>query len=213
MTPESITIEELVVGDDPAAWAGAGFTVDEGVTVLGSVRIRLAGTERRGLRSWSLRSFLGDAGHAIDGLETRSGSGPVPEPAVHENGTLLIDHVVVATPDSARTTTAFERAGLACRRTRDTEMGGAAMRQTFFRAGEVIIEVVGPPEATDTGPARFFGLALTVADLDETATALGERLGRAKAAVQPGRRIATLRHRDLDLSVPIAFMSAPPASP
>ena len=34
----------------------------------------------------------------------------------------------------------------------------------------------------------------------------GEHLGRIKDAVQPGRRIATLRHRDLGLSVAIAFM-------
>jgi hypothetical protein len=28
-----------------------------------------------------------------------------------------------------------------------------------------------------------------------------------KSAVQPGRRIATLRHKQLGLSVPLAFMS------
>jgi hypothetical protein len=45
-----------------------------------------------------------------------------------------------------------------------------------------------------------------VPDLDATAAALGERLGAVKDAVQPGRRIATLR-RQAGAGVPLAFMS------
>jgi hypothetical protein len=71
----------------------------------------------------------------------------------------------------------------------------------------VIIELVGPAEATDDGPARFFGIACTVRDLDACAALLGDALGQIKDAVQPGRRIATLRHKDLGLRVAIAFMS------
>jgi hypothetical protein len=85
------------------------------------------------------------------------------------------------------------------------------MRQAFIRSGEVILEVVGPVEASDDdGPAGFFGLAHTVADLDRTSQLLGAALGRVKDAVQPGRRIATLRHRDVGMSVATAFMSAEP---
>ena len=42
-----------------------------------------------------------------------------------------------------------------------------------------------------------------------TAAALGDRLGEAKDAVQPGRRIATLR-RSAGCTTAIAFMSPPP---
>ena len=79
--------------------------------------------------------------------------------------------------------------------------------QTFFRAGEVIVELIGPAEASGTDPATFFGLAYTVDDLDGTARLLGEHLGRVKDAVQPGRQIATLRHKEVGMSVATAFMS------
>jgi hypothetical protein len=73
--------------------------------------------------------------------------------------------------------------------------------------GETIAEVVGPPSGSSPGPARFYGLAFTVADLDATALFLGERLRPAKDAVQPGRRIATL-DRAVGSTVPLAFMSS-----
>lgn len=44
-------------------------------------------------------------------------------------------------------------------------------------------------------------------DIDALAQALGTKVGRVKDAVQPGRRIVTLRHQELGISVPIAFMS------
>jgi hypothetical protein len=87
---------------------------------------------------------------------------------------------------------------------------GAPMRQVFFRLGEVILELIGPDEVDDVHrgrPARFFGLAFTVTDLDATKALLGDALGEPKDAVQPGRRIATLRHQDLGLSTAVAFMS------
>ena len=84
------------------------------------------------------------------------------------------------------------------------------MRQLFFRLGEVILEVVGQPDVAGAGDPGFFGLAITVTDLDATARLLGEHLGAAKDAVQEGRRIATLRHRDLGMSVATAFMSPEP---
>ena len=85
------------------------------------------------------------------------------------------------------------------------------MQQAFFKLGEVILELVGPAEPqADAGPPRFFGLAFTVRDLDETAAFLGDRLHAAKDAVQPGRRIATLDKALGGSSVPIAFMTPEP---
>ena len=50
-------------------------------------------------------------------------------------------------------------------------------------------------------------IALDVTDLDRTREILGEEAcSEARTAVQPGRRIATLRHGVLDLSVRLAAM-------
>jgi hypothetical protein len=84
------------------------------------------------------------------------------------------------------------------------------MVQTFFRSDRVIIELIAPLEGTGDDPASFFGLAHTVDDLDHAAELLGPSLGSAKDAVQEGRRIATLRHKQLGLSVATAFMSPAP---
>ena len=109
--------------------------------------------------------------------------------------------------DGQRTAAALTAAtGLEVKRIRETTSYGAPMRQWFFRLGEVVLELVAPDEPDGT-VTRFFGLAF-VADLDVAAAHLGERMGQAKDAVQPGRRIASLRHKDLGISVPIAFMSA-----
>ena len=207
------TIDEIVVGDDPASWRDAGFTVDpDGTCRIGTVRVRLVGRDDgKRIRDWSLRDLRGAvASRDLDGLPTRASSAPSSEPAVHANGVELIDHIVLASPDPARTTAAFENVGLAALRTRPTDTYGAPMVQTFFRTGEVIVELIGPQEPSGDGPTGFFGLAHTVADIDATAALLGEHVGAVKDAVQPGRRIVTLRHRDLDVSVPTAFLSREP---
>jgi hypothetical protein len=209
------TIEEIRVGDEPDAWRAAGFAVDDdGVCRAGTVRIRLVGRDGgKYVRSWSLRGVEGgvDGNGDIDGLPTEPPAGVEPaDPAVHPNGTLLIDHLVVATPDLDRTIGVLERRGLTLRRTRETATYGAPMRQAFFRLGEVILEVIGPGEPAGDGPARFFGFAFTVDDLDATHAGLGDHVGRIKDAVQEGRRITTLRHKELDISTAIAFMSPEP---
>jgi hypothetical protein len=179
-------------------WEAAGFTVEDGGVRIGGVHLAIGGSP-----AWSLT----DVGEGVvDGLATFEGRPPAGQPPDHPNGSVLIDHLVVTTPDLGRTVAALSQFGLAPRRTRDA----GAMHQTFFRTGEVILEVVGPPEPAGHDPARFWGLAVTVDDLDATAVLLGEALGPVKDAVQPGRRIATVRHRDLGLPLSLAFMSGPP---
>ena len=82
------------------------------------------------------------------------------------------------------------------------------MRQIFFRAGEVIIEVVGSPETASEGPSTLWGITYVVADIDATTAYFGDRTAPVKDAVQPGRRITTLRHHELGISVPSAMISA-----
>jgi catechol 2,3-dioxygenase-like lactoylglutathione lyase family enzyme len=206
---------ELQVADEPGAWVDAGFAVEDDVVTLGSVRLRLLGADPdvHGIVGWSLAGVEVTDGD-LDGLPTTvaaSGSdGGAPGGEPHPNGTIGLDHVVVATPDLERTLDALAGAGLDLRRIRETTSHGSPMRQAFYRLGPTVLEVV----SGDTGsglpaadaPARWFGLAIDVDDLDQTAALLDDGLGPIKAAVQPGRRIATLRHRTFGVSVAVAAM-------
>lgn len=207
-----MTLDEIVVGDPPEAWAAAGFAVDaDGVCRIGEVRVRLVGRDGgKRIRSWSLRDAGPIGADGLDGIPTTISTTPPCEPASHPNGVLAIDHVVLLTPDVDRTVAAFDGIGLEPRRTRATDQYGMPAVQTFFRAGAVILELIGPESPAGDGPTGFFGLALTVEDLDALADRLGPALGNPKDAVQPGRRIATLRHKDLGLSVALAFMTPEP---
>jgi hypothetical protein len=208
-----VTIDELRVGDAAESWAALGFAVDGDVCVVGDVRIRLAGADSgKGLTGWSLRDF-GDA--ELDGLPTaRSDRPPPAEQPEHVNGIAAIDHVVAISSDLDRTAEALQVAGLDLRRIREEPTPAGAPRQAFFRLGAVILEVVQAPEEAieRTGgdrPAFFWGLAFVAPDLDATVAGLGDRVGEIRPAVQPGRRIATLR-RAAGLTVPVALITPPP---
>ena len=209
----AVSIDEILVGDPPEAWRAAGFTVDDdGTCRLGTVRVRLVGRDGgKRILGWSLRGAPGArlADGRLDGLPTTPSTSDPADPADHANGARFIDHVVLLSPNLPRTTAALAAVGLEPRGERETDTYGAPMRQVFFRLGEVILELVGGTEPGEGDPG-FFGLAITVADLDATGRLLGPALGQPKDAVQDGRRIATLRHRDLGMSVATAFMSPEP---
>jgi len=228
-----VSIEELVLADEPERWAALGFAVERDAVQLGAVRLRLAGEKAgRGIVGWSLR---GIASTELDGLPTeRTGAAPEGEcgpgeggpgegrasadasrPSVeHTNGVVAIDHVVAMTPALERTVQALRCAHLDLRRIREQPTPAGAPRQAFFRLAEVILEVVQEPAHViaargDGGadrPARLWGLAFLAPDLDRTVAALGEHVSEARDAVQPGRRIATVR-RSAGLAVPVALMS------
>jgi hypothetical protein len=176
-------LDELLVADPPERWEALGFTVRDGVVVLGGVRIRL-GEEGQGIVGWSLRTHAADA---------------PPDPVDHPLGATGIDHVVMLTPDFDGTLAELREAGLDYRSTREA---GNGFRQAFFVLGPCLLELGGPAE----GEARLWGLTLVVNDIDAAAERLGDRLGQVKDAVQPGRRIATVR-REAGLSVPLALMT------
>ncbi len=211
---------EIQVADDPAAWAAAGFSVDDDRVGIGPVAIHLTGKttdgHRRGITGWTVAGMTIQDG-SLDGLptsrsdvSTSSASPAAIATAHHPNGVTGLDHVVVLTPDLERTIGVIEAAGLDLRRIRETTSHGAPMRQAFFKLGPVVLEVVsgdvgsGGPVAE--APATFFGLAVDVSDLDVTAEVMGDGLGRIKPAVQAGRRIATLRTKPFDISVAVAAM-------
>ncbi len=150
------------------------------------------------------------AGGSLDGLPTAASDAPPGPPARHPNGATHIDHVVVLSPHLDRTAAVLTELGLDRRGERESDTYGAPMRQLFYRLGEVILELVGQPDVAGDGAPGFFGLAVTVEDLDAASRLLGDGLGAAKEAVQHGRQIATLRHRDLGMSVATALMSPEP---
>ena len=207
-------LTSLTIAGEPGPWSALGFRIVDGRRcTVGTTVIDFTEPDgATGLVGWEL---AGDGGGDLDGLPTRwvpaaDAAMPTARP-VHPNGALRIDHVVVFTPHLDRTTTALATAGLDLRRMRDAGTQERPLRQAFYRLGEVILEVVG--DVADQGPdapARFWGLVAVVPDVDALPLMLGEaRVGTPKAAVQPGRRIATVR-REAGLSVPFAFLTPDP---
>ena len=143
----------------------------------------------------------------VDGLPIGLVEAPVTPAAEHHNRVTGFDHLVAMSPSIDRTADALIHAGLQRRRTRHFAVGGETRRQDFFWLGDVILELVGVDGAEGAGDATFWGFALECDDLDLAARRLGEALGTVKDAVQPGRRIATVRTKELGISVPIALMS------
>ena len=76
------------------------------------------------------------------------------------------------------------------------------------RGTDGIIEVVGSPGTASEGPSTLWGITYNVMDIDATASFFGDRASPVKQAVQPGRRITTLRHHELGMSVRTAMISA-----
>jgi hypothetical protein len=205
------TLDELTIADTPDAWRACGFQVDGDICVVGDTRIRLVGEDAgRGLTGWSLRKIKATE---LDGLPTALSDRPPPvERPVHSNGLTALDHVVAITPALDRTVAALQGAGLDLRRIREQPTPAGAPRQAFFRLGTPILEVVQEPKEAieraggDQRPAFFWGLAFVALDLDATVASLGDRVSEVRPAVQPGRRIATLR-RSAGLAVPVALIT------
>jgi hypothetical protein len=187
MTPRAV---EIVIGDDPAPWAALGFAVHDGACTVGGVRLVLAGGEP----GFQRVVFTGLAAERPDGLPFVAGAATAPpDESSGPLGAVAVDHVVALTDSLDRTTGALEAAGLPLRRVQHP--------QAFLPAGTLVVEVV------ETGaPPSLWGLVVAVADLDAAAARLGDRLGAIRDAVQPGRRIATVR-RDAGLSVALALMT------
>ena len=198
---------ELSIADPVSAWTELGFAADgDGTIELGGVRLSLDDSGE-GIVSWVLTGVpeLG----AIDGLPTTVlEARPTDRDRVeHPNGAIGLDHVVVVTADFDRTAAALDQAGMPLRRIRTAWQGERSFRQGFRRLGPAILEVVelvGPPADE---PARFWGLVVIVSDIDAAAALLGpDHCSEPKDAVQPGRRIATVK-RAAGVSPALALMT------
>jgi hypothetical protein len=209
-------IEWISIGADPAAWRAAGLVVGaDGLVpfLFASLRIEPGAP---GLHGWAL-SGIDDAITSIDGLATRPVEPLAPAVAAHPLGAIGLDHVVVLTGSLERTCGAIADAtGAPLKRVRElrsTDEAGStgeagSMRQGFHRVGGLVVEVVERAEYGG-GDAAFWGLVIDVRDLDAAVALLGpDRIGIPKDAVQPGRRIATVRS-EAALGLPVALMSPP----
>lgn len=226
----SARIAEIVLGGERAPWERLGLGFVSGVARVGAVGIRVVPFLSPGIQTIGL---LGDAEDApdrhhdhdgecdhnhgsrpsfIDGAPVHVVTSPEGEafaPAVSERvlDARVIDHVVLMTPDLERTCGAASAAtGAPLKRIREA----GAVRQGFFRLGEVVLEVVQSPQVP-AGPAAWWGLVITVGDGPDDLASVCERLGPEvigvpRAAVQPGRFIATVR-AEVGLGVPLALMS------
>lgn len=194
-------VVELVVQSAVEPWQRLGLQVDGGVAVIGGVSLRFVPGDG-GVVGWGLADLF-DVPSAIDGLPTHS-AGPPTEPGPdHPLGIAGWDHLVVMTSSLERTCGAVEAAtGAPLKRIREA----GPVRQGFHRMGELVIEVV--ETALVTAPtASFWGFVWNVHDLDAVCHRLGpELVTPPKDAVQPGRRIATVRAA-AGVGVPLALMT------
>lgn len=200
--PRAPTLRHLELGVPPAAWAALGFVVAGASCRIGDVELALTGGDD-GLTGWTLGGPVGVG--TLDGLPTAwTPSAPAAAAPTHPNRASRLDHVVVLTDALERTTAALEHAGLEVRRVRDA---GSGARQAFLWLGDrqLLLEVVQTPDAP-AGRASFWGLTVVVEDLDAAAASLGPALSPPRTAVQPGRRIATVR-REAGLGLPVALIT------
>lgn len=205
-------LRSLLIGDTPSSWTSAGFEVIDAdgrwVTAIGDITIELVGAGGdRGIVAWRFDDLELSDHHTIDGVQTLAPDEVEASPQAHQNLVSHLDHVVMFTPNIQRTISALEADGFEARRVRDIPGTDPIRQQVFFWAGPTIIELVGPAEPTGDEPASLWGLAITCDDLDVAVERLDGMLGNPKPAVQQGRRIATLRTRDVGISTAIAMMT------
>ena len=207
-------LAELVIGGAVEPWLAIGLASSNDRSIaVGQVRLRFAPDEPGGLRSLGIAGGPEPMPTALDGVAIHVAEPPSTPGLPGLLGCIGIDHVVVSTPDLARTTAAITAGlGVEPRRTRTDPTGsGDRLHQVFYRLGPVILEVVGPPApdlAAPPAPASLWGLVLVVSDLEAAVALLGpDRVGPTKPAVQPGRMIATLRSA-AGLGVPVALLTS-----
>jgi hypothetical protein len=200
----AVRLAAIDIGGDRVPWEAIGLRADDqgripfanGALVFeagghGIVGLAIDGVERLPAQ--------------IEGIPLRAGT--VVAGIEHPIGAFEIDHVVIMTDSLDRTSESVTEAlGLECRRIRETE----TVRQAFHRFADqggvrgCIIEIV---ENARVARPALFGLVLNLADLDAAAARSGpDVIGDPKPAVQPGRRIATVRST-AGLGVAVALMS------
>lgn len=192
------------------------MTLVDGTIWLHGASVRFVDGEPgvRGLTMSGLDQYTAGDELTIDGLPCTAVEPSSPVLVDHPLGVADVDHIVIATGSLERTSDAVTaETGADRKRIRETD----EVRQGFHRFGNVIVEIVEMrasrpdggyqiDESAGDDPARFFGLAFNLDDIDVVSRLDPDLVGRPKDAVQPGRQIATVRSA-AGLGVPVAFMS------
>lgn len=200
-------VEWLTVAGDVDAWRSLGLSVTaDGLIPLFGTGVKVvpaASAEGAGIVGWALSGV--EAVDAIAGLGVDVVDPSPPVFADHALGAVELDHVVIMTSDLQAVSAAVaEATGCELKRTR--ELG--AITQGFHRIGRggLIVEIVEHPDF-DRGAAEFWGLVINVDDIDAACALLGpDVVSEPKDAVQPGRKIATIRS-EVGLGTAVALMS------
>ena len=193
---------QLFIGGSPSPWGLAGLSPQ------GSPARSLASTANATLVWPSEELPLGAleiafdgvlAGADLDGIECAEF---ISTPDGLESSDSLIDHVVLMTDNLYRTCEAVtEVTGCPLKRVREV----GEIRQGFHRVGEggVILEVV---ERADVSRTSLWGLVIATPSFDDLVQAAGDLVSEPKDAVQPGRRISTVKAK-AGLGIPVALMT------
>ncbi|MBF28454.1 MAG: hypothetical protein CL447_01205 [Acidimicrobiaceae bacterium] len=193
---------QLIIGGSPSPWVLAGLSPQ------GSPVGSLASTSNATL-VWPAEelppgaleiAFDGvQAGADLDGIECADFVS-IPDGVKSSNS--LIDHVVLLTNSLDRTCEAVtEVTGCPLKRVREV----GQVRQGFHRVGEggVILEVV---ERADVLRTSLWGLVIATPSFDDLLHSAGDLVSEPRDAVQPGRRISTVK-AGAGLGIPVALMT------
>lgn len=202
-------VAAITVGGSAAPWHDIGIVAG----LLGDVRLIIDESLPVGLHHLGLVGCPTRASHIAGLPVVHIDDAPATTPSTPSAGTQFalrivgVDHVVVLADDVRATCSEIaQQSGAPLKRVKEGDRGV----QGFHRWGSVILEVVerrlvAPSDTATT--AAYWGLVVVVDQLDEAATHLGpDVIGAPKPAVQPGRRIATVRS-GAGLGVPLALMS------
>ena len=193
---------QLILGGSPSPWGLTGIPIqtsgEYSYAYTSHASLVWPATE---LPSGELQIAMSGVpmGSDIDGIQCAKF---VDLPEVAEESGYHVDHVVVMTNDLDRTCDAVtEVSGHPLKRVREV----GEIRQGFHRIGEggVILEVV---ERVDVSETSLWGLVLSTESFDDIVTRAGDLVTAPKAAVQPGRRISTVKN-SAGLGVAVALMS------
>lgn len=202
-------VAAITVGGSAAPWHDIGIVAD----LLGDVRLIIDESLPAGLHHLDLVGCPTRTSHIAGLPVVHIDDAPATTPSTPSAGTQFalrivgVDHVVVLADDVRATCSEIaQQSGAPLKRVKEGDRGV----QGFHRWGSVILEVVerrlvAPSDSAAT--ASYWGLVVVVDQIDEAATHLGpDVIGAPKPAVQPGRRIATVRS-GAGLGVPLALMS------
>ena len=196
------TIAELHVGDDPSAWERLGFCINENRSLIGRTEVVFSDGPK-GIHSWVLRNSMPSQFGPIPTTFTEN---PVPNPSIaHPNGSIGFHHVVLMVPEFDIGKTALSNAGVHVEQGRPFGSTEKAMLRSAPKMGDIELELIGPESEDRSRHWQLWGLVVAVSDIDATSELLGDLLGQVKPAVQPHRRIATLK-KEAELGVAVAFL-------